>query len=119
MEQMRTIIQASVLYRVLAAICLWFSGQWQRSGVIQWFIHPPLALEQAESKSSVFYRLWDKIHQFLNWLWRMLCLEKLLSGSIFMKSWLWCGAAVVWPPFCLPWRCWGWRWWAASPCCST
>ena len=45
MEQMRTIIQASVLYRVLAAICLWFSGQWQRSGVIQWFIHPPLALE--------------------------------------------------------------------------
>ena len=98
MEQMRTIIQASVLYRVLAAICLWFSGQWQRSGVIQWFIHPPLALEQAESKSSVFYRLWDKIHQFLNWLWRMLCLEKLFAGSIFLKSWLWCGAAVVLAP---------------------
>lgn len=98
MEQMRTIIQASVLYRVLAAICLWFSGQWQRSGVIQWFIHPPLALEQAESKSSVFYRLWDKIHQFLNWLWRMLCLEKLFAGSIFLKSWLWCGAAVILAP---------------------
>lgn len=98
MEQMRTIIQSSMLYRVLAAICLWFSGQWQRSGVIQWFIHPPLALEQAESKSSIFYRLWDKIHRFLNWLWRMLCLEKLMSGSIFMKSWLWCGAAVVLAP---------------------
>ena len=98
MEQMRTIIQSSMLYRVLAAICLWFSGQWHRSGMIQWFIHPPLALEQAESKSSIFYRLWDKIHRFLNWLWRMLCLEKLLSGSIFMKSWLWCGAAVVLAP---------------------
>ena len=98
MEQMRTIIQSSVLYRVLAAICLWFSGQWKGSGVVQWFIHPPLALEQAESQSSIFYRIWRKIHQGLNWLWRMLCLEKLLAGSIFLKSWLWCGAAVVLAP---------------------
>ena len=48
MERMRTIVQASAVYRVLAALCLWFGGQWRGSGLIQWFIHPPLQLEQAE-----------------------------------------------------------------------
>ena len=28
MEQMRTIVQASAVYRALAALCLWFGGQW-------------------------------------------------------------------------------------------
>ena len=55
---MRTIVQASAVYRVLAALCLWFGGQWRGSGLIQWFIHPPLQLEQAESDHSVFARLW-------------------------------------------------------------
>ena len=40
MEQMRTIVQASAVYRALAALCLWFGGQWRGSGLIQWFIHP-------------------------------------------------------------------------------
>ena len=49
---MRTIVQASAVYRVLAALCLWFGGQWRGSGLIQWFIHPPLQLEQAEAAST-------------------------------------------------------------------
>ena len=35
MEQMRTIVQASAVYRALAALCLWFGGQWRGSGLIQ------------------------------------------------------------------------------------
>ena len=62
MEQMRTIVQASAVYRALAALCLWFGGQWRGSGLIQWFIHPPLQLERAESDHSVFARLWQWVH---------------------------------------------------------
>ena len=98
MEQMQRIIQASVLYRVLAAVCLWFGRQWQGSGLIQWFIHPPVQREQAESKGSLFYHLWQKIHRGLCWLYEALHLRKLLTGSIFQKCWLWAGAAAVLAP---------------------
>ena len=47
MEQMKTVIQTSVIFRLLAALCGWFSRQWAGSGLIQWFIHPRLGLEQA------------------------------------------------------------------------
>ena len=48
MEQMKTVIQTSVIFRLLAALCGWFSRQWAGSGLIQWFIHPRLGLEQAQ-----------------------------------------------------------------------
>ena len=44
MERMQRIVKASVLYRALFALCLWF-------------LHPPIRLERAESESSVFTRL--------------------------------------------------------------
>lgn len=95
---MRTIVQASAVYRVLAALCLWFGGQWRGSGLIQWFIHPPLQLEQAESDHSVFARLWRWIHGGLCHLYRALRLDRLFEGSIFQKCWLWAGAAAVLAP---------------------
>ena len=95
---MRTIVQASAVYRVLAALCLWFGGQWRGSGLIQWFIHPPLQLEQAESDHSVFARLWRWIHGGLCRLYRALRLDRLFEGSIFQKCWLWAGAAAVLAP---------------------
>ncbi len=98
MERMRTIVQASAVYRVLAALCLWFGGQWRGSGLIQWFIHPPLQLEQAESDHSVFARLWRWIHGGLCHLYRALRLDRLFEGSIFQKCWLWAGAAAVLAP---------------------
>ena len=76
MEQMKQVIQASILYQMLAAICQWFGTQWKKSGAIQWFIHPPQRLEQAESESSLFYRLWQ-------WFHGVLC------ASIFQSSWQW------------------------------
>lgn len=34
---------SSILGRVLTAICLWFSGQWQRSRVVRAFVAPMAA----------------------------------------------------------------------------
>lgn len=50
---------SSILGRVLTAICLWFSGQWQRSRVVRAFVAPMAGRQAAES--SVFFRLWDLI----------------------------------------------------------
>lgn len=98
MEQMKQVIQASILYQMLAVICQWFGTQWEKSGIIQWFIHPPHRLEQAESESSLFYKLWQWFHGVLCTIYKGLHLEKLLEGSIFQCSWLWCGAAAVLAP---------------------
>ena len=44
---------SSILGRVLTAICLWFSGQWQRSRVVRAFVAPMAGRQAAES--SVFF----------------------------------------------------------------
>ena len=98
MEQMQRIVKASVLYRALFALCLWFGRQWQGSGIIQWFIHPPLRLERAESESSVFTRLWRWVHRGLCRIYEVLHLRRLFAGSVFQKCWLWAGAAAVLAP---------------------
>ena len=40
MEQMKQVLSASLVWRWLTAVCLWFSRQWERSGLVQWFLHP-------------------------------------------------------------------------------
>ena len=98
MERMQRIVKASVLYRALFALCLWFGRQWQGSGVIQWFLHPPIRLERAESESSVFTRLWRCVHRGLCRIYEVLHLRKLFGGSVFQKCWLWAGAAAALAP---------------------
>lgn len=87
---------SSILGRVLTAICLWFSGQWQRSRVVRAFVAPMAGRQAAES--SVFFRLWDLIRGGLCALYRRLGLERLFGGSIFLCLTLWCSAAVVLAP---------------------
>lgn len=98
MERMQRIVKASVLYRALFALCLWFGRQWQGSGIIQWFIHPSLRLERAESESSVFTRLWRWVHRGLCRIYEVLHLRRLFAGSVFQKCWIWAGAAAVLAP---------------------
>lgn len=87
---------SSILGRVLTAICLWFSGQWQRSRVVRAFVAPMAGRQAAES--SVFFRLWDLIRGGLCALYRRLGLERLFGGSIFLCLTLWSSAAVVLAP---------------------
>lgn len=97
MQQAKQILNASALWRALMALSLWFGRQWQQSGVVQWFLHPPL-WEQAASESSIFFRLWSWFRSILCRIYRFLHLERLFSGSVFLQAWVWCALPVVLAP---------------------
>lgn len=98
MQRIQQVLRASLLCRMLAALCLWVGSQWQKSGLIQWFIHPPIQRERAESEGSVLTKLWRGIHRLLCLIYGKLHLERVLAGSVFQKCWLWAGAAVALAP---------------------
>lgn len=79
------------------ALCLWVGNQWERSGVIQWFLHP-VGWSPAASESSIFFRLWTVIRGALCWLYEHLHLDVLFKGSVFTKTWVWCTIPVVVAP---------------------
>ena len=89
MERAKTILNASLLWRALTALCLWCGTQWENSGVVQWFLHPG-GWTPAASEHSVFYKLWSLVRGGLCWLYEKLRLDKLFAGSVFTKSWFWC-----------------------------
>ncbi len=94
MEQMKRVLEGSLLWRALNALCLWCGGQWQRSAVIQWFLHPAEWMADA-SRSSIFFKLWSALRSGLCWIYEKLHLEKLFSGSVFLQPWLWCTLTVA------------------------
>lgn len=97
MERARDILNASFLWRWLAALCRWFGEQWQRSAVVRWFLHPA-RWGPALSEHSVFYRLWSWLRGALCWLYEALRLEWLFKGSVFTSAWFWCLLPVALAP---------------------
>lgn len=87
MDRAQEIWRASVLGRVLSALCVWCSVQWKRSWVVHAFLTP--RREGPEwSQGSVFFRLWTWLRRLMSALYRALRLDKLLAGSIFRQTWL-------------------------------
>ena len=97
MEQVKRMLDASALWRALMALCAWVGGQWARSGVVQWFLHPR-GWGAAASESSVFFRLWALIRRGLCRLYELLRLEALFRGSVFTRPWVWCMLPAVLAP---------------------
>ena len=89
MERTKDILNASLLWRALTALCLWCGEQWERSGVVRWFLHPR-GWNRAASEGSIFYKLWAKVRGGLCWLYETLRLDKLFAGSVFTRTWFWC-----------------------------
>ncbi len=114
---MRTIVQASAVYRVLAALCLWFGGQWRGSGLIQWFIHPPLQLEQAESDHSVFAGSGGGSTEDCAACTGPCAWTGCLRAAFFKNAGCGRGLRQCWPPSSPQWRCWDWCWSVHFPCC--
>lgn len=96
MERVYEIWNASLLARLVDALCRWCSGQWERSGIVQAFLAPMAGEEQ--SRSSVFFQLFDRVRGLLCRLYEKLHLEKLFAGSIFTKTWFWCMLPVMLAP---------------------
>ena len=89
MERAKNILNASLLWRWLMALCLWCGEQWRESAVIYWFLHPQ-GWTRGASESSIFYKLWSWVRGGLCWLYRIMGLERLFAGSVFTRSWFWC-----------------------------
>lgn len=97
MEQVKHILDSSVLWQALMSMCLWFGRQWRGSRVVQWFLHPA-AWSRAASENSIFFKLWSLIRGALCRLYEKLRLDKLFAGSIFLQTWVWCAIPVVIAP---------------------
>ena len=98
MEQVKQVLDGSLLWRALTAICLWFSRQWHSSSVISWFLHPA-GWGAGASESSIFFKLWSLIRRGLCRLYELLHLERLFAGSVFLQAWFWCALPAVLAPF--------------------
>ena len=94
MERMRRILDASLLWRGLMAVCLWFGGQWRNSNVVQWFLHPG-ERGRAAARNSLFFRLWQGCRGALCWIYEKLRLDRLFAGSIFLRCGLWCALTAA------------------------
>lgn len=90
------ILRASYVYRALAAVWAWFGLQWRSSRVISAFLRPGMG--EAMSRSSIFYRVFEKLHALLCAVFEKMHLTKLLEGSIFKNSFLWSFLAVFFAP---------------------
>ena len=97
MERAKDILNGSLLWRALTALCLWCGEQWRASGVVQWFLHPR-GWNRSASESSIFYKLWALIRGALCWVYEKLRLDRLFDGSVFTRTWVWCMAPVVLAP---------------------
>ncbi len=97
MQLVQNLLQGSLLWRFLAAVCGWFGNQWQKSRVVQSFLHPS-PLGESIARSSVFFRLWSRLRALLALLYQRLKLDRVFTGSIFLQSFLWCALAAVLTP---------------------
>ena len=97
MERARDILNGSLLWQALTALCVWCGGQWENSAVVQWFLHPR-GWNRRASESSVFYKLWAWIRWALCRVYQALRLDKLFAGSVFAQTWFWCMMPVVFAP---------------------
>ncbi len=81
-------LSRSALGRGFDALCRWFGRQWRESGIIGWFCSPRYLGDPTE-------RAPGRLRSSLCALYEALRLNRLLKGSIFLRCFLWCGAAAV------------------------
>ena len=97
MEQIQTMLSASVVWRWLSVLCGWFGRQWRGSAVVRWFLDPGTR-ERRIGETSLFYKLFLVVHHGLAWVYEKLHLDKLFAGSVFCRPFFWCALPVVLSP---------------------
>ena len=97
MERLKSILDASLLWRMIDALCRFTGRQWKESAVVRWFLNPA-PWGQSAAEASVFFRIWEAVRSVLSKIYTALKMEKLFDGSIFTWLWLWCAAPLVLAP---------------------
>ena len=81
-------LSRSALGRGFDALCRWFRRQWNESGIIGWFCSPRYLNDTAAHEPG-------RLRGALCAVYEKLRLNRLLEGSIFLRCFLWCGAATA------------------------
>lgn len=97
MERCKEILSASLLWRLVNALCLWTGKQWNNSAVVRWFLNPA-PWGQKASEGSLVFRLWSLLRAGLGKLYAALKLDRLFEGSVFLSLGFWCALPVVFAP---------------------
>ena len=97
MEQVRAVLQASLLWQIVNSICTWCGKQWEKSAIVHWFLNP-VGWVRESSERSIFFRLWSALRRGLCCLYEKLKLEKLFAGSVFLNTCFWCCLPFVLAP---------------------
>lgn len=97
MEQIKQILDGSLLWQALMALSLWFGEQWQTSAVVRWFLHPS-ERGKAATQSSLLFRLWSLLWRTLFRLYTALRLDRLFHTSVFLHAAFWCALPIVLAP---------------------
>lgn len=94
---LKNIFSTSILVRIINAIFGWFDRQTANSRIMSAFLSPVKSGPES-TKTSVFWKMWLIFRRFISFVYEKLHLEKILSGSIFLRTYFWCAAAVVAAP---------------------
>lgn len=97
MERCKEILNASLLWRLVNALCLWTGKQWKNSAVVRAFLNPA-PWGQSASEGSLVFRLWSLLRGGLAKLYAGLKLDRLFDGSVFLHLGFWCALPVVLAP---------------------
>ena len=97
MERLKSILDASILWRGIDALCRFTGRQWKQSAVVRWFLNPA-PWGQSAAEASIFFRIFEAVRTALCKLYDVLKLERLFDGSIFTQLWIWCALPLVLAP---------------------
>ena len=97
MEALQRIWNASLLARLVDALCRWFGRQWAGSWVVYAFLHP--SRRPGADENSLCFKLWLLVRRAACALFHLLRLDKLLEGSVFQRTAFWAMAAAALAPF--------------------
>jgi len=90
----RKFLRASFIYRILASVYAWFGVQWRESRIVSRFLAPV----RKEPAGGILYRISQKIHMALCFVFEKLRLTKVFNGSIFSRCYLWCAIGITLAP---------------------
>jgi len=74
--------------RAFDALCRWIAREWNGSAIITWFCSPRYLADEGVQEPG-------RLRRALCGVYAKLRLNRLLEGSIFLRCFLWCGAAAV------------------------
>lgn len=92
---MHEILEASFLYRWLTSFFTWIGVKWHQSRLVSRFLTPSAA---TGFESSIFSKLFKALHNALCIVFEKLRLNRLLKGSIFTQTFIWCLLPAVLAP---------------------